>query len=91
MEAKNRDVDLNWGSSYNVSLQLACYAIYAMEKWIIGPERIKLMEYNFLADRGVELFVAHAKIDNDKSYISGSITHLQSLLIDVENNVPKDE
>ena len=89
MEAKSRGVDLNEGSSYNVSLQLACYAM-SMEKWGIGPERTKLMEYNFLADRGVDFVVSPAEIKNARSYISGSIADMQSLLVNTDNNVPKD-
>ncbi len=91
MEAKSRGVDLNEGSSYNVSLQLACYAMYAMEKWVIEPERIRLMEYNLLADQGVEFSVGPVEIENASSYISGSIADMQSLLIDVCENVPKEE
>jgi len=31
------------------------------------------------------------KIENVKAYIKGSVLDMQSLLVDVENNVPKEE
>ena len=75
----------------DVSLQLACYAMYGMEKWRIEPERIKLIEYNLLANQAVEFFLTPAEIENAKAYILGSISDMHSLLVDVENNVPKEE
>ena len=38
------------GMSKDVSMQLSCYAMYAMDKWGIDPERVKLIEYNLLAN-----------------------------------------
>jgi CRISPR/Cas system-associated exonuclease Cas4 (RecB family) len=75
----------------NVSLQLACYAMYGMEKWEIEPEKIKLIEYNLLANQAVEFFITPAEIENAKEYILGSISDMHSLLVDAENNVPKEE
>jgi hypothetical protein len=62
------------GTTENVSLQLACYAMYAMEQW-----------------QAAEFFITQAEIENAKAYILGSISDMQSLLSDVENNVPKEE
>jgi hypothetical protein len=75
----------------NVSLQLACYAMYAMEQWGIEPERIKLIEHNLGANQAAEFFITKAEIENAKAYIFGSISDMQSLLNDVDNNVPKEE
>jgi hypothetical protein len=77
--------------SQDVSMQLACYAMYAMEKWGVDPGSVKLIEYNFLANQGVEFSVAAAEIENTKTYIAGSIADMQSLLDDVGENVPKEE
>jgi hypothetical protein len=79
------------GTTENVSLQLACYAMYALEKWGIAPERVKLIEYNLLANQDAEFFITKAEIENTKAYILGSVSDMQSLLSDVENNVPKEE
>ncbi len=79
------------GSNSEISLQLACYAMYAVKKWGVKPENVKLMEYNLLADEGAEFFVTPGRIENVKAYIRGSIIDMQSLLTDVERNMPKAE
>ena len=79
------------GTSSNLSLQLSCYAMYGMEKWGINSEKIKLIEYNLLSDQISEFFVTEGEIADTKTYIKGSITDMESLLVDVENNVPKEE
>lgn len=77
--------------SQDVSMQLACYAMYAMEKWGVDPQKVKLIEYNLLANQGVEFSVTGAEIKNTRAYIAGSIADMQSLLVDAGENVPKDE
>jgi CRISPR/Cas system-associated exonuclease Cas4 (RecB family) len=77
--------------SEDVSMQLSCYAMYATEKWGVDPEKVKLIEYNLLANQGVECSVGASEIENTKTYIAGSIADMQSLLVDVSENVPKDE
>lgn len=78
-------------SSSDVSLQLSCYAMYGKEKWVINPEKIKLAEYYLLSNQMSEYFITEKEIENTKSYIRGSIADMESLLADVENNVPKEE
>ena len=72
-------------------MQLSCYAMYVMEKWGVDPENVKLIEYNLLANQGVEFSVGASEIENAKSYIMGSIADMLSLLVDIGNNVPKEE
>ena len=52
---------------------------------------MKLIEYNLLANQGAEFTVGVSEIENTKSYIAGSIADMQSLLVDVDENVPKEE
>ena len=77
--------------SEDVSMQLSCYAMYAMGKWGVDPEEVKLIEYNLLANQGVEFVIGRDEIENTKAYIKGSIANMQSLLVDVGENVPKKE
>jgi CRISPR/Cas system-associated exonuclease Cas4 (RecB family) len=77
--------------SEDVSMQLSCYAMYATEKWGVDPEKVKLIEYNLLANQGAEFTVGASEIENTKTYIAGSIADMQSLLVDVGENVPKEE
>lgn len=79
------------GTERDLSLQLSCYAMYGVEKWGIKPEKIKLIEYNLLSNQGAEFFVSAGEIDNTKTYIRGSIADMQSLLSDVDPNLPKEE
>jgi len=65
--------------------------MYAMDKWGIDPENVKLIEYNLLANQGAEFNVGASEIENTKSCITGSIADMQSLLVDVGENVPKEE
>jgi CRISPR/Cas system-associated exonuclease Cas4 (RecB family) len=77
--------------SDDVSMQLSCYAMYAMEKWGVDPEKVKLIEYNLLANQGSEFNVSATEIENTKAYMAGSIADMQSLLVDVYENVTKGE
>ena len=72
-------------------MQLSCYAMYAMDKWGIDPEGVNLIEYILLANQGVEFKIGASEIENTKGYIAGSIADMQSLLVDVGENVPKEE
>ena len=75
----------------DVSLQLSCYAMYGREKWGIKPEKIRLVEYNLLSDQKAESPVTEGEIANTRAYIKGSIADMQSLLLDIENNIPMEE
>ena len=65
--------------------------MYAVEKWELRPDKVKSVEYNLLSDQASEFFISAGEIENAKSLIRGSIADMQSLLVDVENNVPKEE
>ena len=86
-------IDWKTGRSTNedISLQLSCYAMYGLERWGIRPEKIKLVEYNLLFDHSAEFSVSAGEIASTKAYIRGSIADMQSLLVDIENNIPKEE
>jgi hypothetical protein len=46
---------------------------------------------NLFTNRRSEFYVSGAEIKNTKSYITGSTADMQSLLVDVGENVPKEE
>ena len=79
------------GSKEDLSPQLSCYAMYGVEKWRTRPEKIKLVEYNLLSDQSAEFSVTVGEIANTKAYIKGSIADMHSLLVDIDNNIPKEE
>jgi len=78
-------------TSTDLSLQLSCYAMYCQDKWDVRPENISLVEYNLLSDQKTEFTITEAEIKDTTSYIKGSVADMKSLLLDVDNNVPKDE
>ena len=75
----------------DLSVQLSCYALYAIEKWQIPPDHLRIIEFNLLADKALWLSVTQASLEDIKGYIRGSIKGMQSLLIDVEKNIPMQE
>jgi hypothetical protein len=77
--------------SENVSLQLSCYALYAVEKWRIPWDHLRVIEFNLSYGKALESSVTPRQADEIKSYIRGSIKDMQSLLSDPENNTPMEE
>ena len=75
----------------NLSIQLTCYALYALEKWHVSPQSLRIIEYNLSFNKATEFSVSHGEVDNIKGYIRGSIKDMHSLLIDVGNNIPVEE
>jgi CRISPR/Cas system-associated exonuclease Cas4 (RecB family) len=72
----------------DLSIQLCCYALYAIEKWNVFPQSLRIIEYNLSFNKATEFSVSHGETENIKGYIKGSIKDMQSLLTDVWNNVP---
>jgi hypothetical protein len=62
-----------------------------MEKWHVNPESIRTIEYNLSFDKFNWFSVNQEEMKDIKGYINGSIKDMQSLLIDVSNNIPMEE
>jgi len=77
--------------SQDLSIQLACYALYAMEKWDVPPESLQIIEYNLSFDKSNWFSITYGEVENIKGYIKGSIKDMQSLLLDSENNISVEE
>ena len=75
----------------DLSTQLCCYALYAMEKWNIAPNSLRIIEYNLSYNKATEFSVTQGEAENIKGYIRGSIKDMQSLLTDISNNIPFEE
>ena len=54
-------------------------------------ESVKLIKYSLLANQGVEFVIGRDEIQHTKAYITGSIADMQTLLVNVDKNVPKEE
>jgi hypothetical protein len=77
--------------SEDLSVQLCCYAFYAMEKWNLTPESLEVVEYNLNSNKANSFSVTMAEVEGIKGYIKGSVKDMQSLLKDPENNTPLEE
>jgi hypothetical protein len=77
--------------SEDLPIQLCCYVLYAMEKWHIPPQSLRIVEYNLSFNKATEFSVTHGEAENIKGYITGSIKDMHSLLIDVGNNIPVED
>jgi len=77
--------------SEDLSIQLCCYALYAMEKWHVHPKSIRIIEYNLSFDKSNWFSITHGEVENIKGYMKGSVKDMQSLLTDVGDNIPLEE
>jgi hypothetical protein len=77
--------------SEDLSIQLCCYALYAMEKWHLHPESLRIIEYNLSFDKSNWFSITHGEVEDIKGYINGSIKDMQSLLVDNRDNIPMEE
>ena len=77
--------------SEDLSVQLGCYALYALEKWNISPESLSIIEYNLSIDKSSWFSVSQESMKGMKGYINGSIKDMYSLLTDIPNNIPLEE
>ncbi len=77
--------------SEDLSIQLCCYALYAMEKWHVHPGSLRIIEYNLSFDKANWFSVTDGEVEDIKGYIRGSIKDMQSLLMNIGNNTPLEE
>lgn len=62
------------------TIQLACYALYAREKWEAAPEDLRIGEFSLARDRMVEYRVTRHDLQRVRDYILGSIRDMRALL-----------
>jgi PD-(D/E)XK nuclease superfamily len=85
--------DWKTGKSFSegLSTQLGCYALYTKERWNVSPESLTVIEYNLAFDKSNWFAVGQDEMKGVKGYIDGSIKDMQSLLMDISNNIPMEE
>lgn len=73
------------------TVQLACYALYAQEKWEVPPADLRVGEFSLSRDRLVDYRVTGSDLQRVRNYILGSIRDMRALLPeDGENRVEID-
>ena len=68
------------------SIQLACYALYASERWGPAPDNVRTVEFNLARNALREYAVTSADIDRTRNYVRGSIRDMLALLRDPSGN-----
>jgi hypothetical protein len=91
----NSTIIYDWKTGKNLSedlsVQLSCYAFYAMEKWNLPLDSLQVVEYNLSSNKANSFSVTMAEVEGIKEYIRGSVKDMQSLLKDPLNNIPLPE
>ncbi len=62
-----------------------------MEKWKIPPERLHITEYNLSVNKANWFVIGSDQVEDMRGYIRGSIKDMQSLLADLQGNIPMGE
>ncbi|MCD4760015.1 PD-(D/E)XK nuclease family protein [archaeon] len=90
----NQIVLYDWktGKERNVKMdtQLACYALYVLQKWNLNPDRIIIKNFNVALDKEDEFKVTTQVIEDIKNYMRKSIEDMKNILKDKENNVAEE-
>ena len=80
---KERDVEMD--------IQMACYALYVLQKWNLSPEKIIIKKFNVALDKEDEFKITGEEIENIKEYMRKSISNMKNILSDKENNIANEE
>jgi len=68
-------------------VQLACYTLFAIDQWNVGPEKVKTLEYNLRHKRGIKNKLDAGEIEEIKGYMRKSIEGMKELLVDPVQNI----
>jgi len=71
--------------------QLACYGLYAVEKWGVAPERVRAAELNLPSGEVRERRLGSADLDSVRAHIRASAQDMKLLLDDPEANSAREE
>jgi len=72
-------------------LQLACYGLFAVQKWDIDPENVKLIDFYLSTGKQNEFCLGDLDLDQIENYIFTSIDEMEKLLEDPIGNIAKEE
>ncbi len=72
-------------------LQLTCYALYVSEKLGVSPENITAKIFNLSINKEDVFEINKEKLEDMKKYIREKIKLMKSLLVNIEENVAKEE
>jgi hypothetical protein len=70
----------------HLKVQLACYGLYAKQKWYADSENIHLTEFNLASGRKHNVTLKQLNLEKSQHYIRDSIAAMLDLLDDTESN-----
>ncbi len=71
--------------------QLTCYALYAMQAWRVGIDRVRLVEFHLHSGEAIHHEASQADIDAVRAFIQGSVLDMRSLLANPIENLAIEE
>ena len=74
-----------------MDIQLACYALYVMEKFNLKPEEIIVKKYNVSLDKEDQFNIDQKTIEEIKIYMRKSIDKMKNILVDKKNNIADEK
>ena len=72
-------------------VQLACYSLYATQKWRVAPAQIQTAEFNLRSGKVNEYHLGGIDLDAIQTYIRGSMRDMRQLLEDPDANEAREE
>lgn len=71
--------------------QLACYGLFAIQKWDIKPENVILIDYFLSNGKKNEFRFVDFESDQIQDYILNSIDEMKKMLEDTEENIARED
>jgi CRISPR/Cas system-associated exonuclease Cas4 (RecB family) len=71
--------------------QLTCYALYATRAFGVPVEKVRLVEFNLLANEVIQHRVSAMDIEAARAFIQGSVLDMRALLADPDENLALEE
>ena len=77
--------------SRDVELQLACYSLYAVQKWRVEPQQVRTIEFNLARDELIKHHQSGIDLPGIQQRIRASIAEMRSCLTDATENIASEE
>lgn len=71
--------------------QLACYGLFAIQKWEIKPEKVKLVDFFLSNGEQYDYNFIDFELDQIQEYIRNSIGEMKDKLDDPQENIAKED
>jgi len=71
--------------------QLACYGLFAIQKWNIKADKVKLVDFYLSNDNQNEFIFADFEIDKIQNQIFNSIDEMKHILDDPQENIARED